>query len=123
MRSLFDTVCLMMCCLLHPCAAYCLLSRCLSNEQLAAGLLALAGPLLQPLTNAMHQFTPSLGAGQTATAVQLPLFDRLTILFQSMRQQQAAAEVLRKAWGAIDTALQRAAGDSTAVEQLCRYGW
>jgi hypothetical protein len=40
-----------------------------------------------------------------------------------MRQQQAAAEVLRKAWGAIDTALQRAAGDSTAVEQLCRYGW
>jgi hypothetical protein len=73
----------------------------------------------------MRQFTPSLGAGETALAAHLPLFDRLATLFQSMRhqqaiQQQAAAGILIQAWIPLDIALLRGATDRSAVERLCR---
>uniref|UniRef100_A0A383V7P9 Importin N-terminal domain-containing protein n=1 Tax=Tetradesmus obliquus TaxID=3088 RepID=A0A383V7P9_TETOB len=96
------------------------LSRCLPEQQLPAGLITLARPLLQPVTAAMQQFTPSLGAGETALAAHLPLFDRLATLFQSMKQQQAAATILQQAWVPLDVALLRGATDRSAVERLCR---
>jgi hypothetical protein len=70
----------------------------------------------------MQQFTPSLGAGETALAAHLPLFDRLSTLFQSMKQQQAAASILQQAWVPLDVALLRGATDRSAVERLCRCG-
>lgn len=68
----------------------------------------------------MQQFTPSLGAGETALAAHLPLFDRLATLFQCMKHQQTAARILQQAWGPLDVALHRGAQDRTAVERLCR---
>ncbi|KAF6259150.1 armadillo-type protein [Scenedesmus sp. NREL 46B-D3] len=96
------------------------LSRCLPEQQLPTGLVTLARPLLQPVTSAMQQFTPSLGTGEAALAAHLPLFDRLATLFQSMKQQQAAASILQQAWAPLDVALLRGAADRSTVERLCR---
>lgn len=90
-------------------------------QQLQLSLISLSRPILQPIEAAMHQFTPSLGAGETALASQLPLFDRLSTLFQCIRHQQAAAQILQQAWSPLDAGLQRAVENPIAVERLCRF--
>lgn len=77
----------------HPCRIACLpLCSCVPQEQLPAAIQTLADPLLNPIKAAMQQFTPNLGAaGQTTLAAQLPLFDRLATLFDSVPVQHAPA--------------------------------
>lgn len=65
---------------------------CVPPEQLPAAIQTLADPLLNPIKAAMQQFTPNLGAGgETTLAAQLPLFDRLATLFDSLPVQHAPA--------------------------------
>jgi len=99
-----------------------LLRRCVPQEQLSAAIQTLADPLLNPIKAAMQQFTPSLGAaGETALAAQLPLFDRLATLFDSLPEQHVpAASILQQAWPSLDVGLLRAGQDSSALERLCR---
>jgi hypothetical protein len=69
-----------------------LICSCVPQEQLPAAIQTLAEPLLNPIKGAMQQFTPSLGAGvETTLAPQLPLFDRLATLFDSLPAQHAPA--------------------------------
>jgi hypothetical protein len=65
---------------------------CVPAEQLPAAIQTLAEPLLNPIKAAMAQFTPNLGAGgETTLAAQLPLFDRLATLFDSLQDQNLPA--------------------------------
>jgi hypothetical protein len=81
------------------------------QEQLPAAIQTLAEPLLNPIKGAMQQFTPSLGAGgETTLAPQLPLFDRLATLFDSLPAQHApAASILLqvRAWVMAGNAFSR----------------
>lgn len=98
--------------------------RCVPPEQLAPAIQTLAQPLLNPIQATTHQFTPSLGGAgsETTLAAQLPLFDRLATLFESLPQQHVpAASILEQAWPSLDVAMLRAGQDSSAIERLCRY--
>jgi hypothetical protein len=93
------------------------------QPQLGAALQTLADPLLSPIKASMAQFTPSLGAaGETALGAQLPLFDRLATLFDSLKPEQAGsgAAILQQAWPSLDVALLRSGQDGKALEALCR---
>lgn len=94
-------------------------------EQLPVAIQTLAEPLLNPIKAAMQQFTPSLGAGgDTTLATQLPLFDRLATMFESLPVQHVpAASILQQAWPSLDVALLRAGQDGKAIERLCRCVW
>lgn len=98
-------------------------TRCVPQQQLGMAAQTLADPLLNPIKAAMTQFTPSLGAGETALAAQLPLFERLATMFDALQDQQvAAASILQQAWAPLDVAMLRAGQDRHTLERLCRCG-
>jgi transportin-3 len=122
-------------------------TRSVPAEDLGQAVAALAAPVLEPLQAAVAALDRAaaeaavaahVGGGDAlarqqaaqaeadaASAALLPLVDRLAALFQTVgaARPAVAADVLARAWPALELGLSRAAATahrSTAAERLCR---
>lgn len=91
--------------------------RSIPEDQLAQGVGALVQPVLEPLQAAMQQLQPGTSYG---TNGKLPLVDRLATIFKTIDKPAVAADILVRAWPALNVAFTKAGNDKHAIERLCR---